>query len=78
MSLVKRKPDFNSNNWVADQCLCFRYTDSAIPLLLKTEISSILPSSVTVYTGLCRTLENPKARFPLVAAHIILSNFGAR
>ena len=27
-------------NREADQRLCFRYSDSAIPLLLKTEISS--------------------------------------
>ena len=28
----------------ADQRLCFRYTDSAIPLLSKSEISSLQPS----------------------------------
>ena len=39
----------------AARCLCFRYTDSTIPLLLKSEISSFLPSSVTVQPGLCRT-----------------------
>ena len=27
-------------NREADQCLCFRYADSTIPLLLKSEISS--------------------------------------
>ena len=27
-------------NGEADQCLCFRYSDSTIPLLLKSEISS--------------------------------------
>ena len=27
-------------NQEADQCLCFRYSDSTIPLLLKSEISS--------------------------------------
>ena len=32
----------------ADQRLCFRYTDSAIPLLPKSEISSVQPSSVVV------------------------------
>ena len=35
----------------ADQRLCFRYSDSTIPLLLKSEISF----SVTVQVGLCRT-----------------------
>ena len=39
----------------ADQRLCFRYTDSAIPLLSKSEISSLLLSSVAVQPGLCRT-----------------------
>ena len=39
----------------ADQRLCFRYIDSTIPLLSKTEISSLEPSSVAVQPGLCRT-----------------------
>ena len=39
----------------ADQRLCFRYTDSTIPLLPKSEISSLQPSSVAVQPGLCRT-----------------------
>ena len=38
----------------ADQRLCFRYTDSTIPLLPKSEISS-LQSSVAVQPGLCQT-----------------------
>ena len=42
-------------NREADQRLCFRYSDSTIPLLLKTEISSFLHFSVTVQVGLCRT-----------------------
>ena len=50
MSLVMRKPDFCicenkatdqlRGNREADQRLCFRYVDSAIPLLSKSEISS--------------------------------------
>ena len=41
--------------------LCFRYTDSTIPLLPKYEISSVRPSSVVVQPGLCRTWsETPK------------------
>ena len=50
MSHVVRKPDFciceNKDadqlrgNREADQRLCFRYTDSTIPLLPKSEISS--------------------------------------
>ena len=42
-------------NGEADQRLCFRYIDSTIPLLSKSEISSLLPSSVVVQPGLCRT-----------------------
>ena len=51
MSLVMRKPAFciceNKDadqlrgNREADQHLCFRYTDSTIPLLPKSEISSL-------------------------------------
>ena len=65
MSLVTRKPAFciceNKDayqlrgNREADQRLCFRYMDSAIPLLSKSEISSLLPSSVAAQPGLCRT-----------------------
>ena len=51
-------------NREADQRLCFRYTDSTIPLLPKSEISSLLPSSVTVQPGLCQTWsETPKTDF---------------
>ena len=42
-------------NREADQRLCFRYTDSTIPLLPKFEISSLKPSCVVVQPGLCRT-----------------------
>ena len=38
-----------------DQRLCFRYTDSAIPLLSKSKISSFQPASVTVQPDLYRT-----------------------
>ena len=38
-----------------DQRLCFRYTDSTIPLLSKSKISSLQPSSVVVQAGLCPT-----------------------
>ena len=41
-------------NREADQHLCFRYTDSTIPLLPKSEISSLLLSSVAVQPSLCR------------------------
>ena len=39
----------------ADQRLCFRYTDSTLPLLFKSEISSFQPASVTVQLRLCQT-----------------------
>ena len=42
-------------NREADQRLCFRYTDSILPLLLKSEISSFQPASVTIQPDLCRT-----------------------
>ena len=38
----------------ADQCLCFRYIDSTIPLLSKSKISSLKPSFVAVQPGSCR------------------------
>ena len=43
------------SNREADQRLCFRYIDSTIPLLSKSEISSLKSSSVAVQPGLCRT-----------------------
>ena len=52
------------SNREANQPLCFRYTESTIPLLPKSEISSLQPSSVAVQPGLCRTWsETPKTRF---------------
>ena len=51
-------------NREADQRLCFRYIDSTIPLLPKSEISSLYPSSVTTQTSLCGTWsETPKTGF---------------
>ena len=74
MSLVMRKPAFciceNKDadqlrvNCEADQGLCFCYTDSTIPLLPKSEISSLWLSSVAAQPGLCRTWsETPKTSF---------------
>ena len=42
-------------NREADQRLCFRHKDSAIPLLSKSEISSLKPSCVIIQPGLYRT-----------------------
>ena len=39
----------------ADQRLCFRYTDSILTLLFKSDISSFQTASVTVKSDLCRT-----------------------
>ena len=47
-------------NREADQRLCFRYTDSTIPLLSKSEISSLYSSSVVVQPGLCGTWWKPR------------------
>ena len=74
LSLVMRKPAFCKcenkdadqlrGDREADQRLCFRYTDSTIPLLPKYNISSLQPSSVVVQPGLCRTWsETPKTGF---------------
>ena len=48
-------------NRAADQHICFSYVDRTIPLLPKSEISTVKPSSVVAQPGLCRTwLETPK------------------
>ena len=57
-------------NCEADLCLCFRYKDSTIPLLSKSEISSLWPSSVAVQPGLCRPGRKPECWFSYDAAHI--------
>ena len=51
----------------ADQFLCIRYINSAIPLLPKSPISSFKPSSVAVQPSLCQTCsENQKTGFLLM------------
>ena len=60
----KKDADQLRGNREADQRLCFRYTNSTIPVLHKSEISSLWPSSVTVQPGLCGTWsETPKTGF---------------
>ena len=44
----------------ADRRLCFSYTDSTIPLLSKSQISSLQPSSVAAQFDLCRTWSEPR------------------
>ena len=61
---VNKDADQLRGNREANQRLSFRYTDSTIPLLSKSEISSLYPSSVAVQPGLCRTwTETPKTGF---------------
>ena len=63
-------------NRTADQRLCFRYIDNTVPLLSKSEISSLQPSSVAVQPGLCGTWsETPKAGF--LRTRLILSKLFA-
>ena len=71
-----RKPDFCiCENKDADQRLCFRYTDSTIPLLPKYEITSVL-ASVTVQPGLCGTwAETSKTGF--LTTRLICCSFKA-
>ena len=60
-------------NRTADQCLCFHYTDSTIPLLPKSEISRLYLSSVAPQAGLCWTWsETPKTGF-LVSGSFLYS-----
>ena len=74
MSLVMRKPAFCicenkdadqlHSNCAADLHYCFRYKDTTIPLLSKSENSSLQLSSVAVQLGLCLTWsETPKTGF---------------
>ena len=57
----------------ADQRLCFRYSDSTIPLLLKSEISSFQLSSVLVQVGLCRTFsETTLLVFPRGGSYVVV------
>ena len=69
-----RKPAFCIyENKGADQRLCFRYTDSTIPLLSDSEIASLKPYSVIAQPGLCQTWsETPKIRFSHNEAHIFM------
>ena len=63
MGCVMRKPAFCicenkdadqfQGDCEADQLLCFRYTDSTIPLFSKSETLGLKPFSVAVKPGLC-------------------------
>ena len=66
MSCVMTKHDFCicEHKDAAEQGLCFPYLNSTIPLLPKSEISSLLPFSLAVQLGLCQSWsEIPKTGF---------------
>ena len=71
---AKTGADQLHGNHPTDQCLCFCCIDSRIPLLLKSEISNILPCSVAEQPSLCRTylVRNPEDRFTQYTAHLSL------
>ena len=56
-------------NREADQRLCFRYSDSTIPLLLNFEISSFYPAYLTVQP--VRPVRKPHCWFSHEVAHIL-------
>ena len=57
-------------NREADQRLCFRFIDSTIPLLSKSKISSLYPSSVAEQSGLCRTRSETRTLVSYNKAHM--------
>ena len=62
-------------NREADQRLCFRYSESTIPLLLKSEISSFYLFHVLVQVGLCRTCsETTLLVFPRGGSLIVITD----
>ena len=79
LNLVMRKPAFcicknkDVGNREADQRLCFRYTDSTIPLLHvpKSEFSCLLPSSLAVQF-VSDQVGNPEDRLSHNEAHFVL------
>ena len=70
-----RKPTFcicENKDAEADQRLCFRYIDGTIPLLSKSKISSLQPSSVAVQPGLSRTWSETRTLISHDAAHMMM------
>ena len=58
-------------NREADQRLCFRYSDSTIPLLLKSEASSYL---LCLHRPVCvRPVRKTHCWFSHEAAHLVIS-----
>ena len=62
------------SNCEADQRLCFRYSDSTIPLLLKSEISSFKLFSVLVQPGFVGPVRKPHCWFSHEGAHMNLES----
>ena len=59
-------------NREADQRLCFHYSDSTIPLLLTSEISSFYLFSESVQAGFCRTWsETTLLVFPRGGSYVV-------
>ena len=58
-----RDADQLRGNREADQCLCFRYLDSTIPLLPKSEMLSLWPSLWLYSRFVTDLVGNPEARF---------------
>ena len=61
------------DNRTADQRLCFRYTDSTIPLLPKSKFSSLAIFCDFTARFVSDLVGNPKDRISLVAAHLLIS-----
>ena len=61
-------------NREADQRLCFRYPDSTIARLLKSEISSFLLFSVLVQADLCRPVRKRHCWFSHEEAHMSVTS----
>ena len=79
MSRIERKPDFClcenkgadqlHSYCEADQRFCFRYTDIAIPLLSKSKLSNLYPSTGLVQASWCWTWsETPKTGLAKLSA----------
>ena len=52
----------------AEQRLCFHYIESTLHLLSKSEVSSMWPSAVALYSPVC--VGNPEERFFQYAAEM--------
>ena len=68
--------DLLRSNGEADQRLCFRYSDSTIPLLLKSEISSRRSSCsfLCLHSTVCvEPVRKPYCWFSHEAAHILIT-----